>query len=98
MRVAGKDDRLQKIEWLKFKGLNIQPDVLSRPFDTWRRLENVDMFVPGSMRKIVGPVLQSGPYPNRIVEMITYRVAPSLPQGVIVIDSEGNIYSISTYV
>jgi hypothetical protein len=62
MRLANEKDVDSVIEWLGFKGLDIQPDVLSRPFDSWRRLENCDLFVPGSIRKIIGPKFLGGPY------------------------------------
>lgn len=65
MKIKGSQPQDANIEWLGFKGLDIQPDVLSRPFDSWQRLENCDLFVPGSIRKIVGPKLLGGPYESK---------------------------------
>lgn len=65
MKIKGSQPQDASIEWLGFKGLDIQPDVLSRPFDSWRRLENCDLFVPGSIRKVVGPRLLGGPYVSK---------------------------------
>lgn len=65
MRIKGENPQDSTIEWLGFKGLDIQPDVLSRPFDSWQRLENCDLFVPGAIRKVIGPKLLGGPYESK---------------------------------
>jgi len=82
------------LEFLGFKGLNIQPDVLMRPYDSWQRLENCDMFVPGSIRKIVGPLKISGPFAAPIVEMIAWRQQPSTPFYDLGIGQDGVIYDL----
>ncbi len=82
------------LEWQGFKGLNIQPDVLLRPYDSFQVLQNVDMFIPGSLRKIVGPLKLGGPYGAPIVEMLTYRQLPSTPLIDIGVGTDGNLYDL----
>src|SRR5208282_3295965 len=82
------------LEWQGFKGLNIQPDVLMRPFDSMAVLQNMDMFVPGSLRKIIGPLKLAGPFPAPIVEMIAWRQQSSTPFYDIGIGSDGGIYDL----
>lgn len=65
MRVKGKDPQSDTVEWLGFKGLSLFPDRLSRPFDTFQKLQNIDLFVPGALRKIVGPLKIGGPYVSK---------------------------------
>jgi len=70
MRIIGRqnDTKLEILEWL---GMEVQPDVISRPFNSWRRAENVDLYVPGSVRKIIGPQLFAQ-LPSPVVEMVNY--------------------------
>lgn len=80
----------------EFGGLEIQPDVLSRPFNSWRRIENCDLFVPGSIRKVVGPQLFSGPFPRGIIEMFNYRRSAAEPVLMLGIGLDGNLYDLVT--
>ena len=52
------------IELTGFKGLSPKPDVANRPPQSWRRLDNFNLYVPGSIRKIQS-ALSLGRWPAR---------------------------------
>jgi hypothetical protein len=85
-----------KVTWDEFLGLDLQPDVLSRPPNTWRRIENCDLFVPGSVRKIVGPEIFQTAMPSVIVEMLSYLRDSTSSLLLLGIGSNGHLYNLST--
>lgn len=94
MRIV-RQDNPATLEMLEFLGLELQPDVMNRPPNSWRRLENCDLFIPGSIRKVVGPQLAFGPFPSVILEMLSYRRDNSGIK-LVGVGTDGHLYNLTT--
>src|SRR5215472_6142779 len=85
----------QVIELRGFQGLNVREDIANRPLNSWRRLDNFDLYIPGSIRKIEAPALLSGAFPVVILAQCEFR---SNDSGVYIdygIGTDGKIYDLS---
>lgn len=79
-----------------FGGLDLQPDVLSRPPNSWAIAQNVDLFVPGSMRKVVGPQTAFTGFPVPIWKMFNYRRDSGALLTMMGVGTNGHLYDLST--
>src|SRR5208282_4018463 len=66
--------------------------------ETWQQLDNFDLVVDGSIRKVLPPTLISGPFTNVLYQLLEYRKAINYQGGgvrVVAIDSFGNLWDIN---
>ena len=78
-------------------GLSIYSDPELRPKNTWAQLDNFDLVIDGSIRKILPAILHSGPFPNVLYEILEYRTAINYLGGFlrdIAIDGVGDLWDI----
>src|SRR5271157_1292303 len=95
MNVVPKKEGM-KIDWDEFGGLDLLPDTLSRPFNSWSQAYNCDLYVPGSIRKVVGPQKYVGPFPTIIVEMLAYERSSTDTLIRIAVGLNGHFYNFDT--
>jgi hypothetical protein len=80
-----------------FLGLSLYSDARLRTKDTWQQLDNFDLVVDGSIRKVLPPLLISGPFANVLYQLLEYRKAINFEGGGlrdIALDALGNLWDI----
>src|SRR5215469_13080404 len=92
---AGTSDETDRVEITDFGGLDIQPDVLSRPINSWAVAQNVDLFIPGSVRKVVGPDAFMTSIPTIILDMFNYLHDSGASLHQLGIGANGHIYDLA---
>lgn len=76
-----------------FQGLNIERGILSRPINSFSRLENFDLVVPGVIRKVRGTkVLTTTPAAAAVVAFRDYQKTPLGAELLVVVDAKGALY------
>src|SRR3990172_5147919 len=79
------------------QGLELEEDAVVRVPFSWRRLENFDLFKPGSIRKVPGPALfNNNLYDSPIVAIKAYRALPSDSALILGLSQNGTLYDIET--
>ena len=83
-------------------GLSLKLDLANQPAETWTQLDNLDLYVPGSLRKILPATLYSGPFGANanILNFCNYLGQPNNNLGgflrLLGYASDGKIYDLVT--
>lgn len=82
-------------------GLSLKLDLPNQPNNVWRELNNLDLYIPGSIRKVLPPVLYGQPGPTApILNFINYWAQPNQPGGptnrLLGLSSNGIIWDLTT--
>jgi len=96
--MAGSPSTAQELVIAGFGGLSVYSDSELRTKDTWQQLDNFDLVIDGSIRKILPAVLIAGPFPNPLYQLLEYRKAINFQGGglrVIAIDNLGNLWDVN---
>lgn len=96
LRVGAQKKELEPIVVQGFSGLNLKVDLVNRPPNSWRRLENCDLYVPGSIRKVFGPLKYGPLQPSLILNFAEYKPTGKAPVQLIGIGEDGNLYDLTT--
>lgn len=88
------------IEVRDFSGLSLKSDSPNQPAGVWQVLSNWDLYVPGSIRKVL-PFLQFGTATaNKILQFCSYWAEPNDPNGptlrVIGLGDDYHLYDLTT--
>lgn len=84
------------IELRDFKGLCIKPDIVNRPPNSWRRLDNFDLYIPGSIRKVAAPaVVNSSAFPVVILATAEFKANDQSAEKSYGVGTDGKIYDLS---
>jgi len=83
------------IELEGFDGLSVKIDLVNRAPSSWRRLENFDLFTPGSVRKIAPPTLFSGPFPAAMMTIAEFKTDDTSERVLYGIGTDGKLYDLS---
>ena len=78
-----------------FEGINIEKGVLTRPENSFKRLDNFDLVKVGAIRKIKGNkrlTVDGGQADSAIVAMRDFQSVPSGPERLVVIAISGKLY------
>lgn len=81
-----------------FLGLSLYSDARLRTKDTWQQLDNFDLVMDGSIRKVLPPLLIAGPFTNVLYQLLEYRRAINYQGGMLrdlAIDALGNLWDIN---
>lgn len=83
-----------------FAGLSLKLDLVNRPKNSFQQLDNFDLCVPGSIRKIPPASVYGGPYTANLLNCIEYLAQPNNPQGgirrIIAVGADGKLYDVVT--
>lgn len=83
-----------------FAGLSLKLAPQNRPKNTFQQLDNFDLYIPGSIRKILPAVEYGGPYGANILNCSEYLAQPNNPQGgirrLIGVGADGNLYDLAS--
>src|SRR5258708_30450182 len=84
----------------QFTGLSLKLDFANRDKNSWQTLDNFDLYVPGSLRKVLPAVLYGGPYGANILNCIEYLAQPNNPSGgirrLIGVGADGKLYDFAS--
>lgn len=81
-RRQAQEEGLPDIVLMDLSGLSLKLDLPNQPSNVWRQLNNLDLYVPGSIRKVLPPVLYGQPGPTApILNFINYWAEPNQPNG-----------------
>lgn len=83
-RKQAVEEGLHDFEVKDFSGLSLKIDQPNQPNNVWQVLDNVDLYVPGSIRKVLPPTLYSSPsYPvsGNIIAICNYYAQPNRTAG-----------------
>src|SRR5258708_8157386 len=82
-----------------FRGLSLKLDFVNRDKNSFQQLDNVDLYIPGSLRKVLPAVLYGGPYGANILNCIEYLAQPNNPSGgirrLIGVGAYGQLYDLA---
>src|SRR5579864_1415422 len=83
-----------------FTGLSLKIDFANRDKNTFQVLDNFDLYLPGSIRKVLPAVLYGGAYGANILNAIEYLAQPNNPQGgirrLIGVGADGKLYDLAS--
>src|SRR5216684_3248587 len=86
----------------KFEGLSLKLDLVNRAKESFQQLDNFDLYVPGSIRKVLPSVLYGGPYGANIYNCAEYLAQannPNNPGGIrrlIGVGADGKLYDLAS--
>src|SRR5258708_25899928 len=63
----------------KFEGLSLKLDLVNRAKESFQQLDNFDLYVPGSIRKVLPAILYGGPYGANIYNCAEYLAQANNP-------------------
>ena len=89
------------IEVKDFSGLSLKADSSNQLSGVWQELENFDLYIPGSIRKVLPAIkFSSQSFPNRIYQFTSYWAEPNRPNGptlrVIGMDQTSKMFDLTT--
>lgn len=94
-----KQQEVRFLEIRNFQGLSLKLDPRNRPKESFQQLDNFDLYIPGSIRKILPPVLYSAFYTASLLNCAEYLAQANNPQGgvrrVIGVSNVGDLQDIS---
>ncbi len=102
--MAGVGKRLQQqtevrdLQIAGFGGLSLYSDSTLRTKETWQTLDNFDLVVDGSIRKVLPALKLAGPFTNVLYQQLEYRKAINYQGGglrVVALDSLGNLWDVN---
>lgn len=79
-------------------GLSLKVDLVNRPANSFQQLDNFDLFVPGSLRKVLPVSLYAGPFTAQLLQLLEYRAEIRYNGGfnrLLGIDILGNLWDIN---
>lgn len=86
----------QFVELKDFRGLSVKPDIVNRPPNSWRRLDNFDLYIPGSIRKVAAPSALNGQaHPVVILAHAEFIPNDAGVRKVFGVGTDGNIYDLN---
>src|SRR5258708_20601329 len=81
-------------------GLSLKLDFANRDKNSWQTLDNFDLYVPGSLRKVLPAVLYGGPYGANVLNCLEYLAqANNLLGGIrrlLGVGADGDIYDLAS--
>ena len=84
----------------EFSGLSLKLDFTNRDKNSWQTLDNFDLYVPGSLRKVLPAVLYGGPYGANILNCLEYYAQANNPAGgirrLLGVGADGNVYDLAS--
>lgn len=94
------DGNLYSLPLRGFEGLSLKVDFANRARNSWQQLDNFDLYVPGSLRKVLPALLYGGPYGANGLNCIEYLAQPNNPQGgirrALMVGADGKIYDLAS--
>lgn len=88
------------LEIKNFGGLSLKLTPPNRPKNSFQVLDNFDLYLPGSIRKILPAVEYGGPYGANILNCLEYLAQPNNPAGgirrLIGVGADGNLYDMAS--
>jgi hypothetical protein len=81
-RRQAQEEGMPDIVITDLSGLSLKLDLPNQPSNVWQTLNNCDLYIPGSIRKILPPVPYGQPGPTApILNFINYWAQPNKPNG-----------------
>jgi hypothetical protein len=75
-----QQQEIPEIEVKGFSGLSLKIDGVNQPAGVWQFLDNFDLYIPGSIRKVLPPTIVSTPGVN-ILEFVDWYTQPNSSSG-----------------
>jgi len=83
-----------------YTGLSLKLDFANRDKNSFQQLDNIDLYVPGSLRKILPAVLYGGPYGTTVLDCLEFLAQANNPQGgirrLIGVGMDGKLYDMAS--
>lgn len=110
MNLVQRQQSIQEVPALVlqgFVGLSLKLDFVNRPKQSFQQLDNFDLYVPGSIRKVLPAVKYGGPYGSDtgslheiLYDCVEYLAQPNNPQGgtrrLIGFATDGRLYDLAS--
>src|SRR5258708_407697 len=84
----------------QFTGLSLKLDFANRDRNSWQTLDNFDLYVPGSLRKVLPAILYGGPYGANILNCLEYLAQANNSAGgirrLLGVGADGEIYDLAS--
>jgi len=101
--LASNKKKVQEVPALalrEFTGLSLKLDFTNRDKNSWQTLDNFDLYVPGTLRKVLPAVLYGGAYGANILNCLEYLAQANNPVGgirrLLGVGADGDIYDLAS--
>lgn len=95
-----KTEEVPSLVLQQFKGLSLKLDFTNRDKSSFQQLDNFDLYIPGSIRKILPATLYGGPYGANLLNASEYLAQANNPAGgirrIIGVGADGKLYDTTT--
>ena len=79
-----------------FRGISIRADIVNRPPNSFRRLENFDLYVSGSIRKVQTPGILTTQIRTGYLAIGEYKQTDESARMVVAVGTDGQLYDVDT--